>query len=71
MVIVRSFVLVISISAATSSTIVIRTLGSPAMSSRLFGLSSLRELVLVLLLTLVDYSNGRGHARSICSAAQI
>jgi hypothetical protein len=47
---------------------VIRTLDSPTMSTKLFGYFA---LVLVLLPMLIDYFNGCAHARILGIAAQI
>jgi hypothetical protein len=72
MVVLKIFVLVIFSLAITSSTMVICTFGSQAMSNRLFGLSP-TILVSVLLLMLIGYSNGctRAHNLSIAAQTQI
>jgi hypothetical protein len=68
MVAARSIIIVIIFSAATSSTMVIRALGSPATSTRV-RLLFLGILVLVLLWMVIDYFNGRVRARSLGIAA--
>jgi hypothetical protein len=70
MVAARMIILAIFVPAATSSTMVIRILGSLATSTWLFGLFP-GILVLILSPILVDYFNGYVRARSLGIAAQI
>jgi hypothetical protein len=70
MISVRSIFLAIFVLAVTSSTMVICALGSPAISTRLFGYFSL-ALVLVLLPMVTHYFNGCTLACSLDIAVQI
>jgi hypothetical protein len=65
MIAARSIILAIIFSDATSLTMVIRALGSPAPSSRLSSYFSLVYWCCVFLPMVIDYFNGCTRARSL------